>query len=122
VPIAVIAKQELKGTTTLTDLNVETTVVEIPPQTDSYIVEGWIDLSQLQSGDTVVIKIYIAVDGVNYQSYLTLQLNGPLSDPVYRFHAMTLCSTMKYKVTITQTAGTPRSFPYAFVVEVMGSV
>jgi len=122
VPIAIIAKQELKDTATLTDLNVETTIVEILPQNDSYIVEGWIDLSQLQLNDVVVIRIYIAVDGVNYQSYLTLQLAGPLQDPVYRIHAMTLCSTMRYKVTITQTAGTPRSFPYGFVVEVMGSV
>jgi len=122
VPIAIVAKQEIKGTATLSALNTETTVVEIMPQTDSYIVEGWIDLSQLQAGDTVVIRIYIAVDGTNYQRYLTLELSGPLQDPVYRFHAMTLCSIMKYKVTITQTAGTPRSFPYAFVVEVMGSV
>jgi len=122
VPIAIIAKQELKDTVTLTDLNMETTIVEIPPQSDSYIVEGWLDLSALQSGDTAVIKIYIAVDGVNYRTYLTLELHGPLQDPVYRIHAMTLCSTMKYKVTITQTAGTPRSFPYGFVLEVMGSV
>jgi len=122
VPIAIVTKQELKDTATLTDLNVETTIVEILPQNDSYIVEGWIDLSQLQLNDVVVIRIYIAVDGVNYRTYLTLQLAGPLQDPVYRIHAMTLCSNMKYKVTITQTAGTPRSFPYAFVIEVMGSV
>jgi len=122
MPIAIVSKQELKGILTLPDLNVETTVVEIPPQPDSYIVEGWMDLSALQSGDTVVLKIYVAVDGTNYRSYLTLELDGPLDDPVYRIHAMTLCSTMKYKVTVTQKAGTPRSFPYGFVVEVMGSV
>jgi hypothetical protein len=35
---------------------------------------------------------------------------------------MQLLYNMKYKVTITQTSGTLRSFPYGFLLEVMGTV
>jgi hypothetical protein len=110
------------GTVTPSGLNIETTVIEVPGQSDTYIVEGWIDLSQLQSNDTVVIKIYVAVDGVNYNTYATVTYNGPVPDPIIRIHSMQLCKSMKFKVTITQTAGTLRSFPYGFIVEVMGTV
>ena len=122
MPVVIASKTEYTGTASPSALNTETTVIEVSAQSDTYIVEGWIDLSQLQSGDTVVIKIYVAVDGVNYYTYATAAYNGPLQDPIIRIHSMQLCKNMKFKVTITQTAGTLRSFPYGFVVEVMGTV
>jgi hypothetical protein len=122
MPVVIASKTEYTGTVTPSALNTETTVIEVPGQSDTYIVEGWIDLSQLQSGDTVVIKIYVAVDGVNYYTYATVTYSGPVSDPIIRIHSMQLCKSMKFKVTITQTAGTLRSFPYGFIVEVMGTV
>ena len=97
-------------------------MVEITAQSDDYIVEGWIDLGALASGDAVVIKIYVAVDGTNYRTYVTVTYSGPVSDPIIRIHCMQLCNNMKFKVTITQTSGTLRSFPYGFIVEVMGTV
>jgi len=115
------SKTESTGTLTLSSLNSETTVVEYTAQSDTYIVEGWLDLGALVSGDAVVLKIYVAVDGT-YRTYLTTQYSGPVSDPIVRFHSMQLCKNMKYKVTITQTAGTARSFPYGFILEVMGSL
>jgi hypothetical protein len=123
MPVVIASKTEYTGTVTPSALNTETTVIEVPAQSDTYIVEGWINLSQLQSGDTVVIKIYVAVDGVNYYTYATVAYNGPVPDPIIRVHSMQLCKNMKFKVTITQTAGTTlRSFPYGFIVEVMGTV
>ena len=103
-------------------LNTETTVVEITAQSDDYIVEGWIDLKALTSGDTVIIREYVAVDGVNYRTFLTASYSGPVSDPIIRFHSKQFTYDMKYKVTITQIAGTLRSFPYRFILEVMGSL
>jgi len=46
-------------------------------------------------------------------------LSGAQPAPVFRFHAKMLYKNMKYKVTVNQTAGTIRSFPYAFVVQVL---
>jgi hypothetical protein len=103
-------------------LNTETTVLEIAGASDDYMVEGYLDLSALQSGDTLVVKEYISVDGQNYWTFLTVTYNGPVSDPIIRFHTKTLLYNMKYKVTINQTAGSAtRSFPYAFIQEVLGS-
>jgi len=118
--IVVASKTRYSGTVTPTDLDVETTVVEIPAQADDYLVEGYIDLSQLAEGDEVVIKEYIAVDGVNYREFCTVTYTGPVAEPVVRFHTKTLLYNMKYKVTITQTGGTLKSFPYGFILEVLG--
>jgi len=87
------------------------------------MVEGYVDLSALASGDEVEIREYIAVDGVNYRLFIgPVTYSGPVPEPVKRFHTKTMLYNMKYKVTITQTAGTLRSFPYGFVLEVLGVV
>jgi hypothetical protein len=104
VPVVVASKTRYLGTVTPTDLNVETVVVEIPSQADDYLIEGYLDLSQLAEGDEVVVREYIAVDGVNYQLFCQVTYSGPVSEPVIRFHTKTLLYNMKYKVTVTQTA------------------
>ena len=122
MPVAVQSKTRYQGSITPPALNTETTVLEITGASDDYIVEGYIDLSQLASGDSVEVREYIAVDGVNYQLYARVTYSGPVSEPVIRFHAKTLLYNMKYKVTIIQTSGTLRSFPYGFIQEVLGTV
>jgi hypothetical protein len=102
-------------------LNTETTVVEIEAQSDDYIVEGYIDLGALASSDTINIKEYIAVDGVNYRLFAQASYSGDVSEPIVRLHTKQLLYNMKYKVTITQTSGTLRSFPYGFILEVLGT-
>jgi hypothetical protein len=121
MPVIIASKTEYTGSVSPSALNTETTVVEFTAQNDTYIVEGWIDLGNLASGDSVTIKEYIAVDGTNYRTYATVPYSGVVSDPIIRFHSKQLCKSMKYKVTITQTAGTLRSFPYGFILEVMGT-
>jgi hypothetical protein len=121
MPVVIQSKTRYTGSVTPSALNTETTVVEITAQSDDYIVEGFIDLGALASGDAVVIKEYIAVDGTNYRLFSQVTYNGPVSEPIIRFHSKQLTYNMKYKVTITQTSGTLRSFPYGFLLEVMGT-
>jgi hypothetical protein len=121
MPVVIASKTEYTGTVTPTTLDTETTVVEITAQNDTYIVEGWMDLRNLASGDTVIIKVYVAVDGTTYSPFIIQTYSGVVGYPVVRFHSMQLCKNMKYKVTITQTSGTLRSFPYGFILEVMGT-
>lgn len=99
----------------------EVTIVEVTGETDDYMVEGYIDLSGLQSGDSIIIYEYIAVDGENYRLFLNVTIQGPVSEPVQRFHTKTLLYNMKYKVAIKQTSGTVRSFQYKFIKEVLGT-
>ena len=120
--VVIASKTRYSGTVSPSAIDSETTVLEIPGETDDYIVEGYIDLSQLESGDEVVVREYIAVDGTNYQKFLEVTFSGAQNEPVIRFHSKILLYNMKYKITITQTAGTLRSFPYGFLKEVLGTV
>lgn len=123
MPVIIASKSRFSGSVTPSDLNVETTVVEITSQDDDYMVEGYLDLSNLQSGENMVVREYISVDGYNYRLFTApVTFRGVLSDPIIRLHTKTLLYNMKYKVTITQTSGTVRSIPYAFILEVMGTI
>jgi hypothetical protein len=102
-----------QGSITPTDLNVETTIIEVADQAEPNIVEGYIDVSELQSGDTLIVKEYINVDGANLRLYAQNTYSGVQTEPIIRFHSKTFQEG--YKVTITQTAGTPRSIKYWFL-------
>jgi hypothetical protein len=121
MPVVIASKTRYSGSVTPSNFNVDTTVVEIGAQSDDYMVEGYLDLGALTSGDTVVVKEWIAVDGVNYRTLYTVTFSDPQSDPIIRFPTRQLIYNMKYKVTIAQTSGeTLKSFPYGFILEVMG--
>jgi hypothetical protein len=122
MPVVIASKNEYTGSVTPSALNTETTVVEFANVGNTYITEGYIDLGNLASGDVVVITEYIAVDGVNYRIFDQQTFQNAQPKPAVRFHAKTFTSNMKHKVTINQTAGTLRSFPYSFVQEIMGVV
>jgi len=122
MPVVITSKTRYTGTVTLSALNAETNVINLTSQSDDYIVEGYIDLSALASGDVVIVKEYIAVDGVNQRLFSNVTISGPPSEPVIRFHAKTVPYNGLYRVTITQTSGTLRSYPYCFILEVMGTI
>jgi len=120
MPVRIRDKLRLQGSVTPTSLNSETNVISLGDQTDDYIVEGYIDLSNMASDDKVVIKVYVAVDGTNRRLSDVKEFAGAQSIPVVRVLAHTLAYNSKFRVTITQTAGsTLKSFPYSFVVEIM---
>jgi hypothetical protein len=121
MPVVIARKLRHAGTVTLQALNAETAVVDVPAQPDDYIVEGYVDASALEPGDSITIREYIAVDGKNLRAFNTVVLDGPTPEPVIRFHTKTLLSHMSYRIAITQTAGTPKGFPYAFIVELMST-
>jgi len=122
MPVIVARKARYSGTVTPSALNAETVVVDIPPQEDDYLVEGYLDLGALSRGDSVEIREHIAVDGSKFRLFLRAVIDGPAPEPVLRFHTKTLLYDMAYRVTVVQTAGTPKSFPYRFIVEVLGTI
>ena len=106
------AQSPIEGTATPSNLNVETTVVEVTPGVPAYL-EGYIDASALESGDTIVVKWYVQIQSGG--SYLLIDqqtYDGPLDNPA--IYVITAPATYGLKITITQTAGTVRSFPYQF--------
>jgi hypothetical protein len=123
MPVIVFAKYDYTGVVNITKTNQEIAVVDIPPQSDDYMVEGYVDLSSLQQGDVLVVTEYMALDGISYKSFASYSFSGPLPTPIYRFHTKTLYKGMAYRITVKLVAGTtPKSVPYAFILEVLASV
>jgi len=115
-------KVRSQGSVTPTALNTETDMINLADQTDDYIIEGQIDLSQLASGDEVVVKVYIAVDGVNQRLSDQMTFSGAQTVPIARVMAHTVAYNAKFRVTITQTAGTLRTFYYTFIHQIMETI
>ena len=119
MPVRIREKKRFRGTATPTELNRETTVIDLPNQADDFILEGQISLQNMQSGDTVILKFYIAVDGENQVISDNVMFMGAQAIPVVRIPSITLAYNSKPKLTITQTTGTLRSYPYSIIIQVM---
>jgi hypothetical protein len=119
MPVRIREKKRFKGTATPTELNSETTVIDLPNQADDFILEGQISLQNMQSGDTVILKFYIAVDGENQVLSDNVMFTGAQAIPVVRIPSTTLAYDSKPKITLTQTTGVPRSYPYSIIIQVM---
>lgn len=118
-PVRIASKTRYQGSVTPSDLGVETDIINLADQSDDYIIEGQISLQNMASGDSVEIKTYIAVDGTNQVVSDTLTFTDAQNIPVVRIVAHTLLYNAKFRVTINQTAGTLRAYPYSFLLQVM---
>lgn len=117
--VRVREKLVYSGTLSPEALNTEYDIINLGDQADDYLVEGYVDLAQMADGDVVVFKEYIAADGVNQRSFGTYTYRDAQVDPVVRFYTKTVRKDGKYRLTLNQTNGTLRSFPYWFVVFVL---
>jgi len=122
MPVRIRQKVRSQGSVTPTALNTETDLINLGDQTDDYIIEGQIDFSALASGDEVVIKVYIAVDGVTQRLSDEMTLIGAQDIPIVRVVAHTVAYNAKFRITITQTAGTLRTFYYTIIYQIMETI
>jgi hypothetical protein len=123
MPVRIKTKLRLAGSVTPSALNTETDIVNLDVQSNDYIVEGYITLRNMSSNDAVIIREYIVVDGTNSDKSDELSISGTPSVPVVRVPAMTLPYNAKFRVTVTQTAGsTVKSFPYVFIVQILEEI
>jgi len=122
MPVRIREKVRVQGSVTPPALNTETDLINLADQTDDYIIEGQIDLSKLASGDVVVIRVYIAVDGVNQRLSDEITFSGAQAVPIVRIMAHTILYNGKFRVTVTQTAGTLRTIYYSFLYQIMETI
>ena len=122
MPVRIKEKVRSQGSVTPSALNTETDIINLPNQSDDYIIEGQIDLSNMASGDEVVIKVYIAVDGTNQRLSDQMKFSGAQTIPIVRIMAHTIPYNGKFRVTITQTAGTLRTFYFNFIYQIMETI
>lgn len=98
---------------TLTADGSEQTVVEdgVGPA----ILSGFINVKNLQLGDSVAVKAYAMVNGT-YGLYGQDTYAGAQPEPVLRISGIRYKDQLK--ITLQQTAGSYRGFDYEFVREV----
>jgi len=122
MPVRIAYKERYQASVTPTAIGTETDIINLPDQPDDYIIEGQISLQNMAAGDTVVIKVYIAVDGITQVLSDEMTFSDAQAIPVVRVIAHTLLYNAKFRVTITQTAGTLKAFPYSFLLQVMETI
>jgi len=92
----------------------EKTVVldEVEGNPQRYL-EGYIDLSPMQDGDTVVVRQYIKISQTGeYVKYAEETIEGAQSLPL--LYVITKPGRYGIKVTLQQTSGTNRTLAYQF--------
>jgi len=76
-------------------------------------IHGYIDLSKMESGDEVVIKVYVKVrEGGEYKLHAKETYSG--AQPMPALYIVPKLTGHAFKVTIQQTAGSYKSFDYMF--------
>jgi hypothetical protein len=99
---------------TVTASGSETTVIEDelsgnPPR----FLEGYIDLSALATGDTIIIRQYIKITSTgSYVKYAEETYSGPQDLPL--LYIVTKPGRYGIKITVVQTAGTNRTLTFQF--------
>jgi hypothetical protein len=119
MPVRIKSKTRVQGSVTPPALGTETTVFSLAAQTDDFILEGFISLRDLTSGDEVILKMYVSVDGVTSDLLDEMKVTSPARPIVVRIPAMTLPFNSNPRVTVTQTSGTPRTVYFTFIYQVM---
>lgn len=120
--VRISSKQEFQSSVTPSALNTETDLINLGTFSDTIIFEGYIDTSQMRSGDTATFNIYVAIDGTNRVLLDTVTVSGPLNPPVIHVLSSTLPKNARPRVTVNQTAGTLRKFSYYFIVEILETI
>lgn len=99
---------------TLTATGAEDTVFEIIALAGG---EGWVDLSNMQLGDTVVIRGYGKINPAgSYVLLASTTYSGVQTNPA--IYALPLIALNGVKLTLQQTAGTNRTYDYDAFEEV----
>jgi hypothetical protein len=102
----------IEGTvaTSTTETNV---VLDEPAGNPPRFLEGYIDLSPLASGDTIIIRQYMKITSTGtYKKYAEETYSGPVDPPM--LYIVTKPGRYGIKVTVQQTAGTSKNLDFQF--------
>jgi len=96
------------------DLTADGTEQTVWDVTTNKWFSGYIDLENMQSGDTTTVKRYIQVRGTGVAT-LVLEWSETYTDAQTAkkiIYVPPMPSDVEYKVTLQQTAGTNRVYPF----------
>jgi hypothetical protein len=102
----------IEGTLTA-DGTEQTLILDEVAGNPSRFLDGLVDLNAMAAGDTVVIRQYLSlVTPVAYRKYAEETYSGAQTLPA--LYIVTKTGRYGIKITLQQTAGTYKSFPYQF--------
>ena len=111
MPVRVKNRSFYSGSISPASLNLETTVLSLSAETEIYFVGGYLDLTSLDIGDSILIQEYVEFDSTlklyNSETYTDAQSIVVIRVPTRKLKT-------GYKITLTQTTGTLRTIPYQF--------
>ena len=97
----------------VTTMNGSEQVMVVSENGVQHYLEGFIDLSNVVLGDTVVIRQYVKIRGNgDYIKRYEQEYSGPFDKPLATFD--TRMAKYGIKVTLQQTAGVYRTIPWQF--------
>jgi hypothetical protein len=108
-----ISRKQILAEGTVTADGTEQTVLEALGLMN---LEGYVDLSEMTNGDTVTLRRYVKIQqNAEYKLHGEETYVGIQAQPLIRFPAMAGCYGIK--ITLKQTSGIYKSFPYQFFKE-----
>jgi hypothetical protein len=113
VSIARFTRKQILAEGTVTADGTEQTVLEAQGIMN---LEGYVELSQMTNGDTVTLRRYVKIQqNGEYRLHGEETYLGVQAQPLIRFP--TIVGYYGIKVTLKQTSGTYKNFPYQFFKE-----
>ena len=111
IAMGLVQSEEAKGT-----LTADGTEQDLVNTSGRGKYEGYIDLFNMQAGDTVVIKEYIKFKtGGTFRLYATTTYTDVQAEPA--IHATKKLSEYGWRVSLQQTGGVNRAYDYEFLKE-----
>jgi hypothetical protein len=109
---ALVFDAPIEGAVTM-DGSEKTVVLDEMEGNPPRYLEGYIDLSQLESGDRLLIRYYIKAESNGYKEYFRREYSG--RQPTQLLYAATKPTKYGIKITAQQTAGaTFKTLAYQF--------
>jgi hypothetical protein len=121
MPVRIKSKTRIQDVIPIENLNSEYQV-SVHSQADDYIIEAQISLQNMQSGDAIIVRTYISVDGVSKYKSDEFTFSGAQDIPVVRIPAVTLPYNGDFTFSVIQTSGTPRNIPYTLILQLMETI
>jgi len=103
------------GTVRISSIDMEYTLADFPKMNTDYIVVGYIDASSMDAGDEIEIKAYVSVDGVNRRCLYKERYSNLGEEVAIYIKPFIVHKDGRALITIKQTSGLPKSFPYIIV-------
>jgi len=106
------SKVVFKNTLAVSSIGEEYTLCEFPIMDNDYVVIGLLDIGSMETEDVIEVSLYVAVDGFNTRRVYVNPYSYTTQEKIIYIRPFVSPKDGRLKITLKQTNGTPKSFPY----------